>query len=225
MSRKTRSGLEPPEAGRTGWMRSNALTLTIAGVLVVGGGIGLAFNRPVGAQTSSVSVVPGDPATDITTPVTTAAETLPAPTLVRSSMTMRFTDTTPPDNPFVRTAAAPPLVSVAPAQRGMGGGGGAFENAPVLPAVGLHGSVKAAAKPVDTPATPSVPSANDLHLTGVVQGDPPVAVVRFSGQSFFLKIGDQVADTWRLVEIKERSAVFQLGAQRVEIPIKGGSSE
>jgi hypothetical protein len=58
-----------------------------------------------------------------------------------------------------------------------------------------------------------------------VQGDPPVAVVRYEGQSFFLKIGDQVADTWRLVEFKERSAIFQLGAQRVEIPIKGGSSE
>jgi len=41
----------------------------------------------------------------------------------------------------------------------------------------------------------------------------------------FLKIGDQVADTWRLVEIKERSVLLQLGERRVEIPIQGGNSE
>jgi hypothetical protein len=215
-----------PEAGGAGgsgaWIRSNALTLAIAGVLVVGGGIGLAINRPADAQSSSAAVVPGDPATDVATPVTTAAETLPAPTLVRTSTTMRFTDTTPPENPFLRTMAAPPVLASAPAGNS---GGAAFGSAPVLPAVGAHAGAKKAPKPADTPVAPTAPSADDLQLTGVVQGDPPVAVVRFSGQSFFLKIGDQVADTWRLVEIKERSALFQLGAQRVEIPIKGGSSE
>jgi hypothetical protein len=210
-------------AAAGGWLRSNVVTLAIAGVLVVGGGVGLVFNRPAGAEGSAAAVVPGDPATDLTTPVTTARETLPAPTLVRSSMPVRFADAAAPDNPFLRTAAEP--VGLVPAATGAASVSPGAGAAPTRPALAARSSVPAAPGHVDVPATPAAPAAEDLLLTGVVQGEPPLAVVKFSGQSFFLKIGDQVADTWRLVEIKERSAMFQLGAQRVEIPIKGGSSE
>jgi hypothetical protein len=82
----------------------------------------------------------------------------------------------------------------------------------------------AAAAPQPTERT-SAPSPDEFAVTGIIQGDPPLAVVRYAGTSLFLKIGDQVADTWRLVEINERSVRFQLGEQRVEVPIKGGSSE
>jgi hypothetical protein len=64
-----------------------------------------------------------------------------------------------------------------------------------------------------------------LAVIGLVQGDPPLAVVEYAGQQFYLKVGDQVADTWRLEEIKERSATFRLGEQRVEVPINGGRSQ
>jgi hypothetical protein len=127
----------------------------------------------------------------------------------------------PPENPFLRTAADP--VAFAPA--GNPGSVSVTVAAPAAPVARAASTPAAAAPARPAPAEASAPNADDLALTGIVQGEPPVAVVRYSGQSLFLKIGDQVADTWRLVEIKERSAIFQLGAQRVEIPIKGGSSE
>jgi hypothetical protein len=74
------------------------------------------------------------------------------------------------------------------------------------------------------PAAETLP-AEALAVVGIIQGEPSLAVVRYGGQSHYLKVGDQIADTWRLREITERSAVFQLGAQRVEVPIKGGSSQ
>jgi hypothetical protein len=102
----------------------------------------------------------------------------------------------------------------------------------VLPAVGAQHANPApagaaGAQPAAPPQAPqlSAPRPEELALTGIIQGEPPLAVVRYAGQTLFLKMGDQIADTWRLVEIKERSARFQLGEQRVEVPIKGGSSE
>jgi hypothetical protein len=164
-----------------------------------------------------VAVAPGDPASDVSTPVSVAREALPAPTLVRtvSAAPVSFEALTPPENPFMRTAAAPLAAPVL---------------APTATAdqKAAFGQVTTAIKPAAAarPAT-AEPAVNieDLSITGVVQGEPPLVVVRYEAQSLFLKIGDQVADTWRLVEIKERSAIFQLGAQRVEVPIKGGSSE
>lgn len=217
----------PEPEGRRGLPRMSGMALMVAGVLALGGGVGLALNRTAAPPTATaVEAIPGDPATDPQTPVSTGAEAMPAPTLVRSvSAAPRLVDVVAPENPFLRTAADP--VAFAPAASG----------APVPAAVagtsaGVLRAAATAAKPgtaLSQPARPAAaeetPSADDLALTGIVQGDPPVAVVRYSGQSLFLKIGDQVADTWRLVEFKERSAIFQLGAQRVEIPIKGGSSE
>jgi len=217
----------PDPEERRGLPRISGMALVVAGALVLGGGVGLALNRSTAPAAVTVEAIPGDPATDPQTPPSTSAESAPAPTLVRSvTVAPRLVDVTPPENPFLRTAADP--VALAP----VGGG------APVPAAVaGTPAFALRAASAVATPGTvlpkpahpaavsDSKPSADDIALTGIVQGDPPVAVVRYEGQSFFLKIGDQVADTWRLVEFKERSAIFQLGAQRVEIPIKGGSSE
>jgi hypothetical protein len=219
------SGSWTPDTEERRGLPLGGLALMVAGVLAVGGGVGLALNRTTAPQAVTAEVIPGDPATDPQTPPSTSAESAPAPTLVRSvAAGPRLVEATPPENPFLRTVADP--VAFAPAD-----GSASFPAAvagtskPASPAAAVAAaSVTAPTQPA-RPAAPAKPNADDLALTGIVQGDPPVAVVRYSGQSLFLKIGDQVADTWRLVEFKERSAIFQLGAQRVEIPIKGGSSE
>jgi len=198
------------------WLRSNVLTVAIAGVLLAGGGVGLAFNNTSAASENAVAMVPGDPVSDISAPVTLVGETLPAATLVRTvaARPVSFEALTPPQNPFVRTAADPlPAAAVAAPTLGS-------ESSTAGPVRASQAA--AVAKPAE--AAPAV-DMDALAITGLVQGDPPLVVVRYEGQSLFLKIGDQIADTWRLVEIKERSAIFQLGARRVEVPIKGGSSE
>lgn len=217
----------PDSEKRRGLPRISGLALTVAGILALGGGVGLALNRTSAPATAVAEAVPGDPATDPLTPASTGAEISPTPTLVRSvTVAPRLVDVTPPENPFLRTAADP--VAYAPATSNVS----IPASVAAAPAPAGRVAAKTAVAPTTSaqPAQPAAfapgnPSADDLALTGIVQGEPPVAVVRYSGQSLFLKIGDQVADTWRLVEIKERSAIFQLGAQRVEIPIKGGSSE
>jgi len=96
-------------APRAGWLRSNLLTVSIAGVLLTGGAVGLAFNHPAASGGEAVAVIPGDPATDVTAPVAVPDEAIPAPTLVKSAMVRRptFEDLTPPQNPFLRTSADP----------------------------------------------------------------------------------------------------------------------
>ncbi|MBM3457177.1 MAG: hypothetical protein FJX77_01385 [Armatimonadetes bacterium] len=84
-------------------------------------------------------------------------------------------------------------------------------------------AAKPAARPAAKPTTPGQSGPERPILTGVVQGDPPVAVVRWGGQTMFLRVGDQVAGLWRLEQVKENSAVFRLGEQRVETHIQGGS--
>jgi hypothetical protein len=79
-------------------------------------------------------------------------------------------------------------------------------------------------KAAQAAADAAAPAADSLSLVGIIQGDPALAVVKYDGQSFFLKIGEQVADTWRLEQIGERSATFSLGKRRVEIPLHEGSS-
>jgi hypothetical protein len=135
---------------------------------------------------------------------------------------LRQTQTDVPPDPFqpvamTRRIPRPGAAAAAPGPWVGGGAPAPVAKAPVLP------NPQAAAAP-QPDAAPAV-KAEDLNLTGVVQGDPPVAVVQYQGQSLLLKIGDLVADSWRLVEIRERSAIFQMGARRVEVPIKGGSSE
>jgi hypothetical protein len=99
----------------------------------------------------------------------------------------------------------PSLPPVGPLASGLG---------PKELAIGKASAAKAA--PQQAPVPP--------EIIGIVQGEPPLVVVKSEGQSFYLKIGDQVADTWRLEAIKERSAIFRLGGRRVEIPIQGGNS-
>jgi hypothetical protein len=90
-----------------------------------------------------------------------------------------------------------------------------------MPKVAPGAAIEAAAQAA---AEAAAPAPEELSLVGIIQGDPALAVVKYVGQSFFLKVGEQVADTWRLEQIGERSATFSLGNRRVEVPLREGSS-
>jgi hypothetical protein len=77
----------------------------------------------------------------------------------------------------------------------------------------------AALAPTAAPAPVERPT-----LTGIIQGDPPLVIVRYEGQTLFLKVGDRAGTAWKLEEIRESSAVFRMGDQRVEVLVQGGIS-
>jgi hypothetical protein len=207
--------------------RGRGIKLAVAGVLVVSASLGLLLNR--------TSARPGF--AGLIEPQRVQASSEPLGTDgIQPVASIRLVDSTPPEDPFQpvktelyrgrRAVPAPPMGRLpegmtlpAVDARAWAGQAGDTETPRAEPAAPSPAPAQAAAE------NPEAPEIEDLALTGIIEGDPPLAVVQYAGQSLFLKIGDQVADTWRLVEINERSARFQLGEQRVEIPIRGGSSE
>lgn len=215
-----------------GHSASRGVTVLVTGILLAGGVSGLLFNRVLAASDSPARPTLSSPAGGAE--AAAAASSLP---LARSVPVVEKTGeraagipvrrtasalVAPPD-PFQPTRSAPETAAVAaapeaapveaPAEAGAPGEAGEETQ-------GLEGPRKSSAP---APAV-QAPPPEAMAVVGIIRGDPSLAVVLYEGQSFYLKVGDQVADTWRLEEIKERSAVFQLGAQRVEVPIKGGSS-
>ncbi len=206
----------PDESGR-GAPPTWSLAALVTGVLVLGGAGGFWLNN-VFASDEGGSQPPAPPAAPAAAVTPPAAEPAVVPAAaVRPTTALRprlpaLSVVAPPD-PFKPAPVAPVVVARQPAS--------------VLPPATGRGAAQAAwpapeREPEPEPA--QAPQADRFALVGIIQGDPSLVVVQYEGQSFYLKVGDQVADTWRLVEIKERSAVFQLGAQRVEVPIQGGSS-
>ncbi len=230
---------------------SRTLALLVGGILFAGGAAGVMLNRGPALTAAAESVSADDSIRESREMSVDGAGLTPAAAQgsglaagadgtsgdgarggdVRRLPDLRLIEIAPPENPFL-----PPSGGYGDAPAAASGAG--LEGVPQLPPV--FGSVPpapdalpqptvgrkpVAARPVEpVPAGPQV-KPDDLQLTGIIQGDPAITVVRVGGQSFFLKIGDVVADTWRLVGIGERSATFQHGEQRVEIPIKGGSSQ
>jgi hypothetical protein len=198
--------------------RLRGLKWVAGGILVVGGVVGLVLNQS--AAESRVRALREDPAlyaaVDSGTAQVPQAVIAPAQQAGgRVILSMRQVENTPPPDPFapvpIPRESTQPLVITQD------------EQPLVKPSL-------EPARPTPAPAAApelaeGAPKADQLSVTGIVQGDPPLAVVEFQGQSLFLKIGDKVADSWRLVEIRERSALFALGPRRVEVPIKGGSGE
>jgi hypothetical protein len=214
----TASSWKSPPATRGGW----GVWALVAGVLAVGGATGLVLNR-TSAPRPDLAAAPREAilAAETEAPVASSAAlqvaVQPAVAVPASASSgIHFSEAAPPPDPFqpepgeAKHVAAPHPVSATAAAAASGLRAGKPAGAPVE-------------KPVKSPVT--APKAADITITGVIQGDPPLVVVRYEGRSLFLKIGDQVADSWRLEAIKERSAVFQLGEQRVEVPIQGGSSQ
>jgi hypothetical protein len=223
---------EPLEQPFDGAPRGRTVKLLVGGVLTFGAVAGLVLNHTAAAgrtvNAASVAVIPpaAQPA-PAATPVAGRGQKVQAAAPAAPEAVVRMAQLVAPEDPFRPSAApaAPIRFAAPPAAR-------PFPAHLVLPPAGqaaapaASGAEKsaAAAAPQPTERT-SAPSPDEFAVTGIIQGDPPLAVVRYAGTSLFLKIGDQVADTWRLVEINERSVRFQLGEQRVEVPIKGGSSE
>jgi hypothetical protein len=231
-----------PTVGNQG---ARTLKLFAVGTLVVGGLSGVLLKRTAADRLNGrpepegrVVMASREPVMAPVLPRMDGAQPV-AGTPAGGAYWLRRVDVTPPDDPFrplqgeepaEAPVAAPVPAPVSPAPPAV--------TKPVKKATPAP-AAKPAAKKVSKPApavrpgragagaSPAVaaPRPEELVVTGVVQGEPPLAVVRFADQLLFLKIGDRVADTWRLVEIRERSAVFQLGARQVEIPIKGDSSE
>jgi hypothetical protein len=171
-------------------------------------------------------------------PVTTNAHPVPA---VAAAVVKTAPPIAVPPNPFVPTEPDPLPAPLAKAVGGVPtaeavvaeafapgfpvGEGGSLS----LPPVGSVGGPGTAGQTVAglTPGGKATLHrlAEEPEIVGIVQGEPPLAVAKSDGQSFYLKVGDQIADTWRLVAIKDRSVVFRLGGRRVEVPIQGGNSE
>ena len=190
----------------------------VAGVLAVGGGVGLAVNQAHSARAAVQAPLAGsdagsDESGTVTAQEVVATEAAVAPLLPKPAA-VRVAEVTAPANPFLPSPAPalPKPVNPGPGNNGQ------------IAALNGQAAPAAPALPKPEPA-PAAPSLDDVQLSGIVHGEPPLAVLKYQGQSLFLKIGDQVADTWRLTEIKERSAVFQLGGRRIEIQIQGGSSQ
>jgi len=213
---------EHPTGPRARWGVSLPVRmgLIVTAALVAGGAIGLQLNRP-SAGAAAASLAP-EPLVVSAEPVglmsTGASELLLPPVQPAPEPRFAVEAVVVPPNPFEKTRPTPAAAGV-----GQPAAGGATRPAPAVAGPGA-GVKPSGAKPAE-PAAPAAPAVEELAVTGIVDGEPPLAVVRFSGRSLFLKIGDAVADTWRLVEIKERSVLFQLGARRVEVPIQGGGSQ
>lgn len=212
----------------------------VGGVMAAGALSGFLLNR----SATLAKVSPGEAPPALTTAARLASRegaAEPVHTLTREEpqpaaelvapvrrLRVRAVTITPPDDPF---QPSQPVVATAPlpvkaVQTGAPGAnpGEFIFSAPVARTPAAGPAPAAAVTPAAAPA-PAGPRPEEIVLTGIIQGEPPLAVIRHGGQSHFLKIGDKVADSWRLEEIKERSAVLKLGGERVEIPIQGGSSQ
>lgn len=242
MIRHRRSApLEAPqatEAAPSGLPRG--FTLVVAGVMAAGALSGFLLNRTAAlSQQSRLAPAPAVTTEALLASREGAAEPLralarvepqPAGELVAPvrRLRVRTVAITPPADPFEPSEPLP-AVTVAPVSEpaAKAGAPGANPGEFIFSAPVARSSAPApaaAAVPAAAPA-PAGPRPDEITLTGIIQGEPPLAVIRHGGQSHFLKIGDKVADSWRLEEIKERSAVLKLGGERVEVPIQGGSSQ
>jgi hypothetical protein len=205
--------LEAP--GRTDLANSvSRLRTMLVVALLVSGSAGLAVNFVLGQQNPQEAAVPeptllasAGELTTATHPEREVAVAAPKPAALR----FRKVDAFAPDDPFqptLPTVAAPPKAALAK---------GTPKHGAAAPGAAIEAAAQAA-------ADAAAPAPEMISLVGIIQGDPALAVVKLDGQSFFLKIGEQVADTWRLEQIGERSATFSLGKRRVEVPLREGSS-
>ena len=216
----------------------------VAGVLVMGGVVGFFLNplaRSKGVAPVEMAERSQEPAEEEFAGEPEPVDPLPVPAALwtKGARVRGVARVIPPEDPFQPTQADP---STAPAMlmQPNWGLGLAAAGPPALPLPYASAPAQRVALPPTTlsvqavvprgPATPprSLPNPAPTAvtrpvLTGLVQGDPPVALARWEGQTVFLKVGDTIAGTWQLIAINENSAVFRLGAQRVELHIQGGS--
>ncbi len=216
----------------------------VAGVLVMGGVVGFFLNpltRSKGVAPVEMAEASPQPGEEefVGEPEPVDPVPVPAALWTKGPRMRGVTRMLPPQDPFQPTQADP---STAPAMlmQPNWGLGASAAGPPALPLPYALAPEQRVALPPTTlsvravaPRAPAAPPRSLPNpaptavarpvLTGLVQGDPPVALVRWEGQTVFLKVGDTIAGTWQLIAINENSAVFRLGAQRVELHIQGGS--
>lgn len=85
----------------------------------------------------------------------------------------------------------------------------------------------AAAEPAGEPDRPvavaEAPSVTRLKLEGVMTGRYTMAVIRHEGKPYFVKVGDEVAERYRVQEIRSGREVVLIG-QGGAIVLKAGKS-
>ncbi len=58
------------------------------------------------------------------------------------------------------------------------------------------------------PAAPAEPVGAPLRLTGIVVGTPSVAIIRQADQRYFVKVGEQIGDGYRVKRIGRQQVVL-----------------
>lgn len=197
------------------------LSLIVA-VILGGGVLGVAANHWMSVESEVDSLQGALPSVQISenggSAETAGVRSSTNPAFRIGPFNVRLTGSAAPVNPFV-----PAVATVA---------ANSWPQAPQLPGLLAPGAPGAPSPPPQAaaakePATriDKPPATAEILLTGVIQGEPPLAVIRFRDQSYFLKIGDLIADSWRLEEINERSCVIRHGNRRAVIPIQGGNPQ
>jgi hypothetical protein len=80
------------------------------------------------------------------------------------------------------------------------------------------------AQPLAEPAPAPIPTPLlEVRLRGIIRGTPDLALILVDGQTYFLKAGDTVTDSWAVGEIKDNSVVLRSGDHVRELQIEGGS--
>jgi hypothetical protein len=213
-----------PFGSGSGSRKSAARTVAL---VVPGCVVGIAFYWAATA-TAPHGASPAEPAEEARIDSGSSVVRLDPGALRPVALQVRRVSIEAPSNPFQPSEAAPPAISVVPqtvATATTATDVRVAERRSSAPGNEVTAPERAAAPQQEAAtATSAVPDLkSELTLTGVIEGDPSLAVVRYDGQVFYLKTGEKLADSWQLVEIRERSAIFQAGTRKVEIPIQGGS--
>jgi len=118
--------------------------------------------------------------------------------------------TTPGRNPFTPVIAAQPAVTPSSAPPPMLT---ALRSGPLPPIqpmpLQLFSPSGAAPDPgVITPGAPAPPAEPPLRLTGVIYGDPAMAIIRKGAQRYFVRPGDPVGSRYMVQSISQRRVVL-----------------
>jgi hypothetical protein len=80
-----------------------------------------------------------------------------------------------------------------------------------------------AGRPTEGAEAAGEAQASALSLTGIVAGKPAVAIIRDNGQRYFVKVGDQVGDRYRVQAIGRQEVV--LAGQQGKVTLRMGGRQ
>jgi hypothetical protein len=72
--------------------------------------------------------------------------------------------------------------------------------------------------------TEQPPIQTGLTLAGIVTGPPTIAVIRYEGKPYYVKVGESVADVYRVEAIRGGNEVVLAGQQGTVVLRTGKSS-